>query len=130
MVIACGLELLSLKENCARIAFLNNADPDARNAGSWRRGVEQFVIFAVVQSLFQCRAFEQRNFVQRRGDLRCHAETVQIDGETIADVHAGMGLAQQLFAFIETGRKSGTIAPAAQRSRNINRIAWFCAIAA
>src|SRR5208337_4422385 len=41
-----------------------------------------------------------------------------------------MGLAEQLLAFIEPRRKSGAIAPAAQRPRNINRVAWFCAIAA
>src|ERR1700676_3977302 len=101
VVIALGSERLPLERDCASVAFCNGADADDVNAIAWRGGVQELVVFAVVERLFKRGSCEQGNFVEGGGDFRCEAEAVQVERESVANVDAGGRFAAELLAFLE-----------------------------
>ena len=91
---------------------------------SRRRGVQQFVIFAIVQRLVERRALEQRHVVEFGSDAGRLAQTMQIERQAVADVHAGGRHADQLAAEFQPGhdrRACCASRPAARKRRDIAR---------
>src|SRR5580704_18018785 len=77
VVISDGLQSLAAVSHRAWFSLGDGADPDSRRQYLRRRGVQQLVVFAVVQRLIERRAFEQRHVPQFRGNSRCFAEAVK-----------------------------------------------------
>src|SRR6185437_9836812 len=123
VVISSWLQALAGELYAAGLAVHDCADSNAGDAGFGRRGVEQLVIFAIVQRLLESCAIEQWNGFQLGGNAGCEAEAVQIEREAVADVHARSRFPNQLTANIQSRRDDRLMTPAAQRPRNINGIA-------
>src|ERR1051326_199162 len=108
----------------------DGADSDSRDTRARWGGVEELVVFAVVERLFLRGSFEQWNVVEGGRDLRCLAETVQIEGESVADVDTRGRFASELAAFFEARRYVTSMAPAAECTRDVDGIAGARAVAA
>jgi hypothetical protein len=94
---------------------------------SWR-GEEQFVIFASVQRILKAGAASYRNPIDFGGDFRFETKPMQINRETIADVHRSRNSGTpQANAFGYSGLRTSAQSSggAAKFAGDINRIAWF-----
>ncbi len=129
VVIAFGLERFSGKRHFAGFSFHDGSDAYAGEARARRRGVEKLVILPVVQGLRERGAFEQGNFVKRRRYSRGQTEAVEIERQTVANIHAGAGLAREFLRYIEARHNGRFVAPSSERSRDIDHIAGSRAIA-
>src|SRR5258708_4712517 len=94
VVIALGLEWFACVRKCAGLSLSNSTDPNSRNANTGRDSVEQFVVFAVVQRLFNGRAFEERDVIEVGRHSGSQRQAMQIERQAIADVHACGGFTQ------------------------------------
>src|SRR5271154_2376519 len=97
VVIASWSHLFATEKYAARLSFSNRTDAKARVLAA-RRSEKQFVVFSVEQGLIKRGARQQRNGFDFRGDPGLFAETVQIEGQTIGDVHARVRPADELAA--------------------------------
>lgn len=77
----------------ARFAMAERSDADGEPWGTFggRQGEEKFVILAAVESLFQRRAWGDGDVVQRGGEAGGECKAVEVEGETVAQIHAGGG---------------------------------------
>src|SRR5260370_41948226 len=114
VVVAAMLDRFTLECDCAGLAFADYADPSTWHTRLRRGGIQQFVIFAVVQGLRERCAFEQRDRIQLGGDTRRTTQAEQVQRESVADIDAGGLFFGLLSAEIQTRDQDGVFPPPPQ----------------
>ena len=90
-----------------------------------RGSVKQLIVLAVVKSLFERGTGEDGDGFELGGDVGGLAQAVEVECETVADIHAGGGAAEELAAEFETGSDHRFVTPAAEGAGHIKDIVRF-----
>jgi hypothetical protein len=95
VIVAAGCEWLTLKSDRSGAAFDNAADETspARLRFARRQREEQLVVFTAMKGTFEGGPADAGNAVDNGCNAGCEAQAVEIERESVAEIHARCGSA-------------------------------------